>query len=146
MDIKKSFQQVLVLCLLAILPALAAALWHPKRPNWDPNALREGEVYLTTVLDWGKNVLWVDTRSFEDYQKDHIQGAQQLNEANWKNELLLPIMEAWQSGHSIVIYGDERRCLESRLIFKRLHDIGLPPVYILKGGWKTWLAFKKQGK
>lgn len=135
---RRLIYQCLVLFSLALIPAVAAGLWHPSRPSWQADQLREGEVTLDTVRAWAGPVLWLDARSAEAYETDHMPGAQLLNEDNWE-ALIEPVFMAWDPGPPetrVVIYCDSQACSASEEVAERLRDeTGWPDVYVLHGGW-----------
>ena len=130
-------RQILTLCGLALVPALAAMALHPKHPGWDPNRLAEGEILLSKAEALGRTVLWVDARPEKEYQTEHIPGAVPLNEDRW-DSLLSSFLERWMPGQTVVVYCDSRLCDASRSVAKRLRESGAAPVYVLKGGWEAW--------
>ena len=137
------FRQSIFICVLALIPTLAATVLHPKRPSWDAEALKEGEVLLEMILNWKQPVLWVDARSAKEYQRAHIPGAMLLNEDDW-DDLLNPILDAWNSPRPVVVYCDDRQCQASHQVAGRLRESGVEPVYVLKGGWETWRKQRSQ--
>ena len=128
--------------LLALLPALGTAFFHPRRPAWNLDAARKDEVSLATVREWKDAVLWVDARSRAAYAKRHIPDALNLNEDEWSS-LLVPVLTAWQPDKKIVVYCNKQQCQSSHEVAKRLRETGVEPVFVLKGGWKTWLNANK---
>lgn len=134
--------QILIICLLTLIPALGSALFHPKRPSWNPNELRSGEILLTTVLSWEKKPLWIDARSRKLYEAEHVPEAILLNEDEW--DALLPVaLTAWQPDQPVVIYCDSALCQASQKVAERLREAGLKPVYVLKNGWEAWRSRDK---
>ena len=126
-------RQALSLVLLALVPAAASAFFHPKRPAW-----KSDEITLATTRSWRENVLWVDARAQADFEKAHIPGAVLLNENTW-DELLLDVLRA-APGRALVVYCSSSRCQSSHEVARRLRDeVGLPHVYVLRGGWEAWL-------
>ena len=137
------FRQILLLLALAAISATGSALFHPRRPAWNAAALSPGEILLQTALDGKDNVIWLDARQEADFQKDHIPGAILLNEDRW-DDLLPPVLNAWRNGKIIVVYCSSLQCQSSEAVAKRLREeVKLPQVYVLKGGWESWLAAKK---
>jgi rhodanese-related sulfurtransferase len=126
----------------ALLPAVATAFFHPRRPTWDLDALKKHEVSLATVRSWNDSVLWVDARSRKAYEKKHVPGALRLNEDEW-SAMLVPLLDTWQPDKKIVVYCNKQQCQSSHEVAKRLRETGVEPVYVLKGGWKTWLDANK---
>ena len=66
---------MLILLLLPLLGATGTALLHPGAPSWSHKPLPEGHVNQATIDRWHTEILWVDSRSREAYEADHITGA-----------------------------------------------------------------------
>ena len=134
--------QAVALVLLAILPALASAFLHPRRPAWSREVLAKDEI----TLDSAKaipGVIWIDARSAAAFQTDHIPGAFSLNEDDW-NTLLLKFSVEFQPTQTLVVYCDSLECNASRAVAERLRkELGAEKVFVLKGGWQSWKAAKK---
>lgn len=138
-----AIRQILFLLVLAAIPATGAALFHPKRPAWNAETLAPGEILLQTALGENDKVLWLDARPTADYEAAHIPGAMPLNEDDW-NTLLPAVLGAWSSGKIIVVYCSSLQCHSSEAVAKRLREEAkLPGVFVLKGGWESWLAARK---
>jgi rhodanese-related sulfurtransferase len=137
--LRKTALQALVLCAFAIVPALLTAFFHPDKPEWDPTVLKEGETNLPLAISWGDEVLWVDARSREDYDKEHIPGAVLLTEDDWDEEIE-DVLNEWLPEMKVVVYCSSLACQESHKVRERLLEYGLTEVYVLKGGWETWKA------
>lgn len=131
--------QVLAIGLLAVLPALAAAVLHPKRPAWSRETLAADEITLATATAM-PGVVWVDARSAAAFATEHIPGAFSLNEDKWN---LLPLALGFQPAQPIVVYCDSVECNASRQVAGRLRkELGAKKVWVLKGGWQSWKAGK----
>ncbi len=130
-------RQTLIVCVIALIPAVGSALFHPKRPSWNPAPLDPWEMTLADVMRWKDKPLWVDARSKANYEKEHVPGAVPLNEDRW-DELLPGVLAAWKPEQSIVVYCDDKRCDSSNAVAKRLREAGVSPVFVLKGGWEAW--------
>jgi rhodanese-related sulfurtransferase len=125
--------QAAAILLLALLPALASALWHPRRPAWQSD-----EVTLAAASAWGKSVLWVDARPDADFARAHIPGALPLNEDRW-DELLPHLIDQWDPSRKVVVYCSTLSCQASRDVARRLREeVSLPNVFVLQGGWEAW--------
>lgn len=131
----------LVLLTMAIIPAAVSAVWHPNRPSWQTDQLKDDEVTLATVRSWTEPVLWLDARSAEAYEAGHEPGALLLNEDDW-DDLIEPVLMAWQPGTPekpgtrVVVYCDSRTCDASREVAERLRDeTGWDHIYVLHDGW-----------
>lgn len=141
-------RQALILLLLTALAATATHFWHPAAPVWylaDVIA-GEGEVTLNDIeTQWKGDVLWIDARTRERYDQEHIPGALLLNEYE-RDQLLLEHLEKLQvSGKPIVIYCDAMKCEASHQMRDYLmKNVGLPEVWVLTGGWPAWKEAQKQ--
>jgi rhodanese-related sulfurtransferase len=52
---------------------------------------------------------------------------------------LLPVMEAWTPGQTVIVYCDEETCNASTAVAARLqNELAIETVYVLKGGWAAW--------
>lgn len=127
----KLLRQMLAIALVALLPALVSARWHPRRPA----PAGEGEITLSAARDW-KSALWIDARPAADFTREHVPGALSLNEDEWDAHIGEVILRA-NGSVPIVVYCDAS-CHASAHVARRLREMGLQPVYVLKGGWETW--------
>ena len=128
-----ALRQVTLILLLALLPAIASGVWHPRRPAWQSD-----EVTLPAALSWGDAVLWVDARPDADFTRAHIPGAVPLNEDHW-DALLPALIDQWDPTRKVVVYCSSLSCQTSREVARRLRDqVNLPNVFVLQGGWEAW--------
>ena len=136
-----ALRQAASLAMLALVPAFATALLHPKRPAFT-DQIREGEIVVADVMRAPSEYLWIDARSAAHFAARHVPGALPLNEDAW-DELLPAVLEAWPTGRPAIVYCDSRACEASEEVAKRLREFGVAPVFVLKGGWQAWLAATK---
>jgi hypothetical protein len=129
---------LLVLLAVPLLPALGAALLHPRKPAWSLPPLSEGEVLLTEVQRWpAGSFLWVDARSDQAFAEGHVPGALPLNESRW-SDLLFQNLETFTAGHRLLIYCDSRQCDASKSVRQRLLKEKIATdIYVLHGGWQV---------
>src|SRR5947209_2615965 len=138
------FIQTIALLAFAFVPAIGHAIYERQRIHWDEAQLTENEVTLQQANEWGESTLWIDARSDEQFEKQHIPGAISLNEDRW-NELLPQTMTAWSPEKRLVVYCSSQSCALSREVARRLRDeAGLKNVYVLHGGWEAWLEAQKK--
>lgn len=139
--IRAGLRQGAALWAIALVPAILAALFHPRRALWNPDTLSEGEVSLEQALAWGESAIWLDARSRSDYEAAHVPGALLLNEDEW-HELLedFIMLESERPGAPIVVYCDSRECGASKDVAERLRgeEFRFQNVHVLHGGWKAW--------
>ena len=118
---------------LALLPAIATGLWHPRRP-----ASQSDEVTLATASGWERDVLWVDARPDGDFARGHVPGAISLNEDRWE-DLLPGLLDHWDPTRKVVVYCSSLSCQASHDVARRLREeVQLPNVFVLQGGWEAW--------
>jgi rhodanese-related sulfurtransferase len=83
-------------------------------------------------------VLWVDARSREAYEMEHIPKAVLLNAFEWE-DLATQFLDAWDPDIPIVVYCDSASCDASTRVAERLRsEMGIRNVFVLEGGWETW--------
>jgi rhodanese-related sulfurtransferase len=134
-------RQALLILVAALLPAGLTAAFHPQRPAWTQETLAPGEERLPTVLAWGESVLWVDARSADEYEAEHVPGAISLNLESW-DELLPKFLDQWSPEKKVVVYCSAATCELSREVAERLRKSGITSVFVLKGGWEAWKTRK----
>jgi rhodanese-related sulfurtransferase len=134
-------RQAGLILLAALSPASLTAAFHPQRPPWSQETLAPGEESLSTVLTWGDSTLWVDARSAEEYESDHVPGAISLNLENW-DQLFPKFLDHWVPEKKVVVYCSAATCELSREVAERLRKGGVSSVFVLKGGWEAWKTKK----
>ena len=135
-------RQALLLVVLALLPAIGQAVYYHGRVSWDKPAVAKDEVELAQAQAWGTTVLWVDARPDAQFQQAHIPNAISLNEDRWSE--LLPDVISASLGKRVVVYCSSQSCAASHEVARRLRDeAGMPDVFVLHGGWETWLESKQ---
>ena len=140
------FRQAGALLLVAVVPALYAATFHPREPAWSKDRILAPEVTWGTVQEWQRLVLLIDTRSAADFARGHIPGALSLSEGQWERQLPA-LINAWQPGARMVVYCANPNCGTSQSVARRLRsELGIKSVFVLKGGWGAWIDAQKQKK
>lgn len=129
---------ILLICLAALVPALAQRWWQPPEAFRPRSALTDGagaaeRVTLQTVRGWNRPVLWVDARTRAEFESGHVPAATLLNEDAWES-LLPEFLGRWQPGQPVVVYCGAS-CESSRRVALRLRLAGIQDVHVLEGGW-----------
>jgi rhodanese-related sulfurtransferase len=145
-DVKAgAIRQALILITLAFLPALGEAVYFRNKVSWQSRLSASEIVTVDQARSWGDNVMWVDARSAEDFESDHIPGAILLNEDSW-NELLPQFLEQWSPDKGVVVYCSAQSCNAAAEVARRLREEaqlkdneGKNCVFVLEGGWEDWL-------
>ena len=129
--------------LLPIILGGLSAVFHPQRASWKMPDPVGSEVALGEIDHWAEPVLWVDARSEQEYTKAHIPSAIWLGPESFDANLE-QLLNQWMPGTHIVVYCDALQCDASHEVADRLSkEIGLPDVYVLYEGWKSW---KRSGR
>jgi rhodanese-related sulfurtransferase len=132
-------RQVLVLAALAFLPAIGQALYLSDRVSWHSPIPASEMVTVDQARAWSANAIWIDARSDEEFQRNHVPGAILLNEDRW-NDLLGPFLATWSPDKKVVVYCSSQSCNASREVARRLREEAqLKNVFVLEGGWEEWL-------
>lgn len=128
----KAIKEAAIIGLIAILPAsLAWARWQASSADLAPFEVVLGDSRI--VQD---EVLWLDARPRAEFEDSHITGAVLLNEQEWDSQLV-HVFDVWQPETPIVVYCDAG-CQSSEKVALRLRDMGVEPVYFLRGGYDAW--------
>lgn len=140
------FQAVLLLALAAGAALLTQAI-HPRAPAFYLSEAPVGkdEVNLQQIQErWQGDVIWLDARTQEVYEKGHIPGAHLVNEQGFQ-EQLLGLLDIFQTtDKAVIIYCDGEKCEASRNIHEQMKaTVALEDLYILKGGYPAWKAAQK---
>ena len=139
-------RQAGLILLVALAPALLAALFHPRRPAWSRDQAMVPEVEWTAVQQWRHPVLLIDARSAAAYEHGHIPGALLLG-TNPGDGGMVAVARAWQPGTRLVVYCDGPDCDAAQSAARRLRrELGLEDIVVLKGGWSAWSEARKQGR
>lgn len=141
---KRVFTGASILLGLTLLAATATQWFHPRAPAWHlvSAPLRDDEVSLERIqTEWHNDVLWVDARPRDQFDKAHIPGAILLNEYE-RDALLFEHMAMLQDNRkTVVVYCDGAACQASRKMREFLKEnLAMDNVWVLQGGWKAWVA------
>lgn len=134
-------RQLLVLALLAAIPALISAYVH--RDLFQTPQLAGDETTWEQTAAWQRaaapRILLIDARSDEAYAAAHAPGALSLNEAHWEQRLPAVIEALGAAAETrIVVYCDDTLCGTSRTVAERLRrELGHADIFVLKGGWRS---------
>ena len=116
-----ALRQALLLIALPLVPAIGEAIYFRNKVSWQSPIPASELVTVAQAQSWGDNVIWVDARPSEEFDRDHIPGAISLNEDRW-NELLPQFLGQWSPERRVVVYCSAQSCNASREVAKRLRD------------------------
>jgi len=138
----RPLREALILVICTVLAAAGMHAFHPRAPAWhlSEETGSEDEVTLEMVREkWHNDVIWIDARPRDQYEKGHVPGAILLNEQE-AGTLLYEHFERLQDGSKpIVVYCDGAACQASHKMQQYLKDrLPVEDIFVLLGGWKAW--------
>lgn len=123
-------RKAFLLLVLAVVPALGAAWFHPQTPE----RTFAPEVTGEQVRNWGEFVILLDARTAEEFAHGHLSGAVLVNEDDW-GASMDRFLQAWQPGIRIVVYCGGKGCAASHSVAMRLtRESGIGEIYVLSDG------------
>lgn len=145
---RSALPQALVIILLAAGAAAAAFQLHPRAPALYAvqEPLKADEVGLKEIQErWKGDVIWLDARPRDQFDKDHIPEARLLNEQEFDTQLL-DLLETLQTATKpVIIYCSGQKCEASRHVREKLLSmVPIDDCYILKGGYPAWQAAQEK--
>jgi rhodanese-related sulfurtransferase len=138
-------RQAVFLLVLAFLPGIGQAIYYRDRVSWKSPVAPSELVTVTQARAWGDNAIWVDARPDNEFERDHVPSAIQLNEDRW-NDLIGPFLATWSPDKNVVVYCSTQSCNLAMDVARRLRKETQPPmknVFVLQGGWEEWLKAKR---
>ncbi len=140
---KTALWQALVLLALSAAAAAVAQRYHPRAPALylyeEPVVGNEVTLEMVRALKAEHGgVFWIDARSREAYEKEHVPEARLLNMQEYDALVFEMFDDLSRNEWPIVVYCDSQQCDQSHLVAEKLHDLGMQEVYVLKGGWPAW--------
>jgi rhodanese-related sulfurtransferase len=136
-------RQVAALVCLALLPAIAQALYLRNKVSWQTPVAPSEMISVRDAMALREKAIWLDARLDADFEQEHVPGAIQLNEDRF-NELLPQMLRVWSPEKKVIVYCSSQACGASREVARRLrNEAGVANVFVLEGGWEAWLAERK---
>ena len=138
------FRQSALLLALALLPAAGEALYLRDRIPWPSRVGESNFVDVEIAKGWGNDAIWIDARTADEFERDHVPDAVSLNEDHWSESLPQFLATRWSPEKKIVVYCGAASCNLAEDVARRLREEAKLPneIRILKGGWEAWLAKK----
>lgn len=137
--------------IIGILLIAATAAWITRMVSkpieravaCDASTLKPGEICLSSVIErWKSNVLWVDARPLEEWQRDGVPGSVWITHDRF-DESLANVATQILEGKPLIVYCSAIGCDTSKEVAIRIRSFGLATeVHALHGGWK---ALKQAG-
>ena len=124
-----------LLVLISAVLGFLNFLINPARPVL---GIAADELTIEMVSTLSKSILIVDARSVTDFERSHVQGAINLSEEHF-DEQISAFLDAWEPNSTIIVYCSSGACNSSRNIANRLREeFEIKNVFILKGDWQEW--------
>ncbi len=139
-EVRSALPSAFLLVVLALVPALFAAWFHPKGPRTTASEPGGRGLALDEALARTRTqaVLWIDARSATAFAAGHIPQAINLREDAWEDQLP-EFIEAWQPGRPVIVYCDGGGCAAAKSVAARLQrEFAFDDVWYLEGGWDAW--------
>jgi rhodanese-related sulfurtransferase len=110
---------------------------HPEKP------IREISPRALQTLLGRTDVVILDARATDEYQKGHIPTALGLSRERFETDLekVLPKLMA-QTTRMQIVYCSNDRCDDGPGVARSLAEMGFDSTRLLKGGWEAWTAAK----
>jgi rhodanese-related sulfurtransferase len=130
---------------LALLPAAGQALYFRDKVSWESRIAESDLVTADLARSWGANVLWLDARPDDEFEREHVPGAISLNEDRWNELLPQFLQQQWSPEKKLVVYCSSQSCNLAGDVARRLREEARLPneIRVLKGGWEEWLRTRK---
>jgi len=128
-----------IAALLAVAAAIALLAGIPGCLSPGTSAKKNpGEATAQEARAWDPAPLLVDARSAKSYEAGHLPGALMLNQDDFDTQLA-PVLDARKKGQNLLVYCGSDACDASRSIARKLREMGVTGVFVLKGGMRAWL-------
>ncbi len=131
--------EVALIAVIVLAASVATFLVHSKAPAlYEVSSSGENDITLEEARQLDGEIIWIDARIEKNYKKGHVKGALLLNQEQWA-DLMWKHREVIEGieGAPVIVYCDGKRCTRSSEIAERLRtELGLSPVYVLKGDWR----------
>ncbi|MDP2829999.1 MAG: rhodanese-like domain-containing protein [Sulfuricellaceae bacterium] len=124
----------LLLCLFAW--TLPAAADKPVAPAEISGATGVSAEKLVDLLASTPQLVMIDSRRQEEFEKGHIEGAVNLLDTDMTQAKLARLVSS--SSTPVLFYCNGERCLRSTNAARLALQWGYHKVYWFRGGWKEW--------
>jgi rhodanese-related sulfurtransferase len=103
-------------------------------PDWGDGTVLEGEMAIEDIPA-DANVVWVDARERDQFEKVRVKGAILVNETEYYSRVGYFLAKC-ERDDLVLVYCAAKSCDSSRVIARRLREeIGAESVYVVHGGW-----------
>ncbi len=123
-----------------LIPGRGLAWWgkghQPPREGGDFAFIDPGSAgaMLTSL----PHVIFLDTRSPVQFAAAHVPGAQEISYTDLETQLTPQRIQELRTADAVVVYGASEESDVEQLLAQELRRRGLPPPYVLAGGFGAW--------
>ena len=146
--IKRTFIEVLIIVLVSVFASLAAYQLRPdgipfisagKKVEGDENTEIQKEISLEDAIAMFKTekVLFVDSRSPDDYSTGHIKGAVNIPDFEF-DEMIEDFFSKATLETPIITYCDGDPCDLAKSVAEKLNFAGYENTSYITNGWTRW--------
>ncbi len=126
-----------------LLPGRHLAWWgkghEPPQAGVDFNFLDPGSAdAMRTALP---RVIFLDTRSPAEFAAGHVPGAHEISYTDLQVQLTPERVTQLRSVDAVIVYGANEETDIEQLLAQELRHRGMPPPYVLAGGFAGWQGF-----
>ncbi len=86
------------------------------------------------------HVSFLDTRSSGEFAAAHVPGAETVSYSDLERQLTAERLARWRAADAVVLYGASEETDVEQLLAQELRRRGVPPPYVLLGGFQAWLG------
>jgi rhodanese-related sulfurtransferase len=143
----ETIQEAVILSVVAICLALAVNALSPVGipllcPGDEPVGAVDSRFSIVSVTEARRlhdagGVVFVDSRSADQYEAGHIPGACSLP-LYQLDDALLPFLSAVQPDAAIIVYCSSVTCEDSHMLARELSNMGYENIRIFAGGMAAW--------
>lgn len=126
----------LLLITTSWLPPSLAQADKPVAPEQVPGVTRLNAEQVIELILSKPELLIIDVRIKDEYDKGHIQGAINLLDTELTADTLA--QQAGDQQRPLLFYCNGERCKRSANASRKAQDWGYPEIYWFRGGWVEW--------
>ena len=123
-----------------LVPGRQLAWWgkghQPPQEGVDFSLLDPGSA--SALLGSLPRVAFLDTRSQAEYAAGHVPGAREISYTDLDAQLTPALLAELRAADAVIVYGASGETDVEQLLAQELRRRGLPPPYVLAGGFGAW--------
>ncbi len=126
----------IIFLVILFLPLFLALFTHNQIP-FSVEIKDKKEPYVKKISEIPAKVIWLDARTIDKFQTQHIPSAIHFELTNWEFSLE-KLFAVYEPNFDIVVYCDAS-CTSSKEVAKRLRqELKVENIFYLEGGFTAW--------